>query len=92
MESSLKRKTITIAAVGKLEITELSAKGHIALAEARTSATQSDLFAVTALHSVIGWEDETVEAILAAHSLATLTELSTAIFALSGLDEPEKKA
>lgn len=91
MRSSLKTKTITHSALGKIEIAELSAKGHIALAAARTSATQSDLFAVTAKHSVIGWEDETVDAILAAHSLATLTELSAAIFTLSDLDDAEKK-
>ena len=90
MRSSLKRKTITHSALGKIEIVELSAKGHISLAEARTSATQSDLFAVTALHSVVGWEDETVDAILGAHSLATLTEISASVFTLSGLDEPKK--
>ena len=91
MKSSLKRKTITHSTLGKIEISELSARGHIALAAARNRGMQSDLFAVAAQHCVSGWEDEALEDILGAHSLATLTELSEAIFTLSDLDDDPKK-
>jgi hypothetical protein len=87
MESFLKTDKVRIESLGReFDIRELSARAQIELIELGREGRAEDSAAVVCRYGVVGWEQETPEAIESSLPPKALTDLARAIYKLSGVD------
>lgn len=93
MQSTLRRAACTVAGI-QFDIQELSAAGFCALSDYRAEHGEDaqGQVAVVCQHGVIGWREEPLEDILAAHPLHVLVDLNGHILELGNPEDAGKNS